>query len=174
MGYATAVGTPGVDGPTVRSDEAAAHGKLMTGIGDCQNLYESFLRGARTRPASPCFGSRVRDDGSVGSYEWQTYQEVKARVEAFAAGAWKLDLVPRAPDGKRFLGFFLKNSAEWMVGALACYKTGVTVVPMYDTLGADVVQYIQQQTLCTSASSAGLPSRRPLGAESCPLPCTRP
>ena len=71
--------------PTVRSDEAAAHGKLMTGIGDCQNLYDSFLRGARTRPASPCFGSRVRDDGSVGDYEWQTYQQVKARVEAFAA-----------------------------------------------------------------------------------------
>ncbi|EOD05406.1 long-chain-fatty-acid-CoA ligase [Emiliania huxleyi CCMP1516] len=103
----------------------------------------------------PCFGSRVREDGRVGSYEWQTYTQVSARVDSVAAALWHLSLVPRAGDGKRFLGFFLKNCRDWMVCALAAYKTNVVVVPMYDTLGPETVGYIQRQTtmptvLCTA------------------------
>ena len=40
----------------------------------------------------------------------------------------------------------MKNSPEWMVAAEACYRTGVCIVPMYDTLGPDTVGYIQRQT----------------------------
>ena len=47
-----------------------------------------------------------------------------------------------------------------MLAAEACYKTGVVVVPMYDTLGAEVVSYIQGQTQMHSVvcSAAELPS----------------
>ena len=98
--------------------------------------------------------------GRVGPFEWQTYTEVQARVEAFAAGMWKLALVPMAPDGRRFMGFFMKNCRDWMVGALAAYKTGVTVVPMYDTLGPETVAYIQSQTLTTSVICTAAEMRR--------------
>jgi len=120
--------------------------------GEYHNIYHLFSRGGlRMRPTAPCFGSRVRDDGSISTYQWQTYQEVDKRVGAFAAALVKLDLAPTTADGKRFLGFFLKNSRDWMVGALACYRIGVVVVPMYDTLGPETVSYIQGQTMMSTA-----------------------
>ena len=42
---------------------------------------------------------------------------------------------PDANQGLRFLCLYCKNSPEWMLAAEACYRTGVVVVPMYDTLG---------------------------------------
>ena len=157
QGFSCAVGRSG-EGPIVRNAEMPHH-LITTPDEKVTNLYHVFLNGVKTRPTAPCFGSRVRDDGRVGPFEWQTYTEVKARVEAFAAGMWKLDMVPMAPDGKRFLGFFLKNSRDWMIGALACYKTCVVVVPMYDTLGPETVAYIQGQTMTATVvcSAAELP-----------------
>ena len=148
VGYACPVGAPG-EGPIMRNGEHP-HEFLTTPAPGIVNLHQNFMHGVSTRPTAPCLGSRVREDGSVGPYEWQTYAQVASRVEAVAAGLWKLDCVPMAPDGRRFLGFFLKNCRDWVVGALSCFKTGVTVVPMYDTLGPETVQYIQEQTLTTS------------------------
>jgi len=54
-------------------------------------------------------------------------------------------------SGHRFFGLYCKNSRDWMVVAEACFKTGVVVVPMYDTLGAETVSYIQGQTGLTTA-----------------------
>ena len=79
-------------------------------------------------------------------YSWQTFTEVGKRIDAIAAGMWELDFVPLTPDGQRFVSFYLKNCRDWMILAESCYKTGVTVVPMYDTLGPDVVGFIQRQT----------------------------
>ncbi len=149
-GYAQAVGSDG-EGPVLRNRLSVdALIDRPAGFGG-QNLYDLFVHGGLQRwPTAPCFGSRVREDGSVGAYEWQTYQETSARIDAVAAALWQLQLAPRTADGKRFLGFFLKNCRDWVVGALACFKTGVTVVPMYDTLGPETVKYIQEQTLTTA------------------------
>lgn len=137
VGYITPVAhTPG-EGPVLRN-KLSPHEMVSCTVTGEQNLYDNFLHGLKTRPTAPCFGSRVRDDGTVGDYEWQTYHTVSGRVDAMAAALWKLDLVPMAADGNRFLGFFLKNCRDWMVCALACFRTAVAVVPMYDTLGAEV------------------------------------
>ena len=61
----------------------------------------------RYSEATACVGTTVR---------------LQMGIFYLAAGAWKLDLVPLAPDGRRFLGFFLKNCRDWMVGALACRR----------------------------------------------------
>ena len=173
------------EGPTLRNKACGADGLSINPQGEkFENLYELFaLGGLVKRPTAPCFGSRVRDDGTVGEYEWQSYQEVSLRVDCVAAALHALELAPRTADGNRFLGFFLKNSRDWMVTCLACFKTGITVVPMYDTLGADVVSYIQGQTgassvLCSAAElkvlkrecpfrCARSPRRRPLPPRAC-------
>ena len=77
---------------------------------------------------------------------------MSARIDAIAAALWKVQLVPSAAQGLRFLGLYCKNSPEWMLVAEACYKTGVCIVPMYDTLGADTVTYIQGQTKMASVA----------------------
>ena len=151
-GYVTPVASVPGEGPVLRN--AVSPHKLVDSpvMGEYEHIYQLFVNGgARLRPTAPCFGSRVREDGRVSTYEWQTYQEVRARVDAVAAALARLDLVPKTPDGRRFFGFFLKNCRDWMITALACYKLGVVVVPMYDTLGPDVVAYIQRQTLMSTA-----------------------
>ncbi len=160
VGYITPVGSAAGEGVVFRNKLSPYELVKAPVDGDYHNTYHLFSRGGlRLRPTAPCLGSRVRDDGSVSTYQWQTYQEVSARVDAFAAALWRLELVPMTADGKRFLGFFLKNCRDWMVGALACYRTGVVVVPMYDTLGPETVGYIQRQTtmataLCTATELA--------------------
>ena len=145
-GWSHVVGSSAEDGPVLRCALSPYElVKLRPGASD-KNIYGLFASGLQLRPNAPCFGTRFRADGSIGPYAWQTYAEVSARIDRVAAALWKLQLVPKAAEGYRFLGLYLKNSAEWMVAAEACYKTGVVVVPMYDTLGADTVKYIQGQT----------------------------
>jgi len=51
-------------------------------------------------------------------------------------------------DGKnfRFLGIISKNREEWAVSALASLRSSVTIVPFYDSLGADVIAFVLNQT----------------------------
>ena len=144
--HSVAVGGAPTDGPVLRS-ALSPHTLHERPFGtNFQNIYSIFEAAAARRPSRPCFGTRFRADGSVGPFSWQTYEEVAARVQAFAAGLWQLHVVPASADGKRFVGLYMKNSPEWMVAAEACYRTGVCIVPMYDTLGPDTVGYIQRQT----------------------------
>ena len=168
VGWAHVVGSSPSDGPVLRNALSPHVLVACRADADYRNMYHMFSRGGLTRrPDAPCFGSRLRPDGSVGPFEWQTYAQVSARIDAVAAALWKLQLVPTAAQGLRFLGLYCKNSPEWMLAAEACYKTGVVVVPMYDTLGAEVVSYIQGQTQMASVvcSAAELPNL----VRSCPF-----
>ena len=168
VGFAHVVGSSPSDGPVLRNAMSPHVLVACRADADYRNMYHMFSRGGLTRrPDAPCFGSRLRPDGSVGPFEWQTYAQVSARIDAIAAALWKLQLVPTAAQGLRFLGLYCKNSPEWMLAAEACYKTGVVVVPMYDTLGAEVVNYIQGQTQMASVvcSAAELPNL----VKSCPF-----
>ena len=161
VGFAHVVGSSPGDGPVLRNALSPHALVACRADADYRNMYHMFACGGLARrPDAPCFGSRLRPDGSVGPFEWQTYAQVSARIDAIAAALWKLQLVPSAAQGLRFLGLYCKNSPEWMLAAEACYKTGVVVVPMYDTLGAEVVGYIQGQTQMASGvcSAAELPS----------------
>ena len=124
VGYVSPVASAPGEGLVLRNKMSAKQLVTTPTTATVNNLYQLFTRGGLARrPTAPCFGSRVRDNGQVGAYEWQTYQQVNARINDFAAGLWRCDLVPQSPDGHAFLGFFLKNSRDWMVGALACIRS---------------------------------------------------
>ena len=62
------------EGPVIRNALTKKYG-LMTGPldTDFQSMYDVFAQGGlAARPHAPCLGSRVRPDGTVGAYEWQT------------------------------------------------------------------------------------------------------
>ena len=102
VGWAHVVGSSPNDGPVLRN--ALSPHVLVTcrADADYQNMYHMFARGGLARrPDAPCFGSRLRPDGSVGPYEWQTYAQVSARIDAVAAALWKLQLVPTAAQVER-------------------------------------------------------------------------
>ena len=120
-GYLKVVGGAPGEGPVMRNARAVDEltGRPITAK-DMNNIYDLFaMSGLKMRPNAPCFGSRIREDGSVGPYSWQTYSEVAARIDAFAAGMWKLELVPKTADGFRFIGLYCKNSRDWMIASCA-------------------------------------------------------
>jgi long-subunit acyl-CoA synthetase (AMP-forming) len=42
----------------------------------------------------------------------------------------------------RFLGIISKNREEWAVADLACMRSSITIVPFYESLGADVIAFV--------------------------------
>jgi long-chain acyl-CoA synthetase len=51
---------------------------------------------------------------------------------------------PQVVDGERykFLGIFSKNREEWAISDIACMRSAVTIVPFYESLGADAISFI--------------------------------
>ena len=133
------VGNGEGEGPVIRS---TVHPDYLTVAPSpaFQNLSDCFAKGGlSSRRTSPCFGTRAYNaDGTRGPYEWISYEQAAATIDALAKAIHAHALAPRNGEGLRMMGFFMKNSADWMLTALACYKTGIVVVPMYDTLGPEV------------------------------------
>jgi len=46
----------------------------------------------------------------------------------------------------RFIAVYGKNSYEWLLTDLACNLKGIATVSIYDTLGADSMRFILDQT----------------------------
>jgi long-chain acyl-CoA synthetase len=66
---------------------------------------------------------------------------------------WALDLTPVIEaEGKdwHFMGVFSKNREEWAVVDLACMCSSVTIVPFFDSLGPQALEYIIKQTGLTT------------------------
>ena len=61
----------------------------------------------------------------------------------------------------RLLALYMKNRPEWIIAEQACFRYSASTVPMYDTLGADTVEMILNETelatvLCTPAEIKSL------------------
>mmetsp|Transcript_1312 Transcript_1312/g.3208 ORF Transcript_1312/g.3208 Transcript_1312/m.3208 type:complete len:669 (+) Transcript_1312:212-2218(+) len=141
-------------GPIRRSDIGAGPKLSVDGY---LTLYELVEHAALTYPEKDCLGYRTKGpNGELGDFVWCTYKEMFERSHNFGSGIANAKLCPPNSDGLKLLGFFGKNRPEWIIGDVGCYSQGVVPVPMYDTLGADSVEYVVRQTelktiFCTSA-----------------------
>lgn len=105
-------------------------------------LYENFQRGVEKFGDKNCLGTRTFEkNGTRGAFKWETYKQVSKRIRNFGAGLVGLfDL----PTGAR-VGFYAKNSSEWVIGAEACNAYSLVNVALYDTLGEENRVFIVQQ-----------------------------
>lgn len=86
-------------------------------------------------------------------YEWKTFREVYELTLNFARGMEYLKLCPDVQAegiAWKFMGIFGKNREEWTVVNLACMRDSVTIVPFFDSLGAEALGYVLNQTELTS------------------------
>eukprot|EP00996_Jenningsia_fusiforme_P002106 NODE_294_length_2501_cov_132.613377_g271_i0.p1 GENE.NODE_294_length_2501_cov_132.613377_g271_i0~~NODE_294_length_2501_cov_132.613377_g271_i0.p1 ORF type:complete len:681 (-),score=130.41 NODE_294_length_2501_cov_132.613377_g271_i0:368-2410(-) len=118
-------------------------------------LYDTFQSGLRVSPNGPCLGQRsVGPDGVPGPYKWVTYAEVWERVKRLGSGIQALDLAPRTEVEKmgsfRVLGVYSKNRPEWVITEQACNAHGIVLVPLYDTLGPDTVQFVINEAMMST------------------------
>lgn len=84
-----------------------------------------------------------------------SYDKVDDLARRLGSAILELDAVPEMefPDEQyegarkmRQLGIFSKNRVEWFVTEQAANAYGVTIIPLYDTLGDDAVRYVLNQT----------------------------
>lgn len=98
--------------------------------------HAASLTGLRVQ--EPYLGTRTRTkSGGYGGYTWQSYAQCAERRAAIGSGLLSLSIAPGSA-----VGLFGVNSADWMLVDLALHAYSMVSVPLYDTLGADAVQYI--------------------------------
>ncbi|TMW67706.1 hypothetical protein Poli38472_011326 [Pythium oligandrum] len=110
-------------------------------------MYDNLLTGVGIENGTRrLYGMRKIVNGQPREYEWMTYNQAFAHVEAIAAGLTKFAGLKR----NDMVGIFSKNRVEWCLSSHACDRMTYTLVPLYDTLGVDAVPFIVNHTELTT------------------------
>ena len=121
---------PGGSAKRARVEALQVHG--------CTTLFEMFEKSVKDFAARPALGRRpVGPDGQAGPYEWMSYQRLGEYVRHLSNAYASLGL----GEGAR-AGVYGPNCPEWMIAMQATNRMGMQCVPLYDTLGANAVEFI--------------------------------
>ncbi|XP_074285832.1 putative CoA ligase CCL6 [Silene latifolia] len=99
--------------------------------------WDLFSKSVEKFPNNPMLGRRQIIDKKAGPYEWVTYKEVYDSAVRIGSAIRKCGVNP----GGR-CGIYGANCPEWIISMEACNSQGVSYVPLYDTLGANAVEFI--------------------------------
>uniref|UniRef100_A0A5B7AFM9 Long-chain-fatty-acid--CoA ligase n=1 Tax=Davidia involucrata TaxID=16924 RepID=A0A5B7AFM9_DAVIN len=102
-----------------------------------ESPWEFFSESVKRNPKNQMLGRRQIIDGKAGPYEWLTYQEVYDATIRIGSAIQSLGVNP----GDR-CGIYGTNCPEWIIAMEACNSHAITYVPLYDTLGANAVEFI--------------------------------
>ncbi|XP_022527740.1 long-chain-fatty-acid--CoA ligase 1b [Astyanax mexicanus] len=121
---------------------------------DATTMYECFTRGMRVSNNGRCLGARKPKK----PYEWLSYSEVAERAANLGSALLHSG---HSKNTDQYIGIFAQNRPEWTITELACYTYSLVAVPLYDTLGAEAIDYIMEKTgistvVCDVAVKAGL------------------
>jgi long-chain acyl-CoA synthetase len=78
-------------------------------------------------------------DGVAGEYVWQSYNAIGERIVNLGS------YIAANAEVNDTIGLFAINRPEWVIGEHACYAYSMVTVPLYDTLGAEAIEYIITQ-----------------------------
>lgn len=89
---------------------------------------------AESSPSLPCLGYRP---SATEEFEWISYEQVATYVDHFrcalsASGLQKGDRV----------GIYARNCPQWLIAQYALLSAGMVAVPIYDTLGPNIIEYV--------------------------------
>ncbi|KAF5751132.1 long chain acyl-CoA synthetase 2 isoform X2 [Tripterygium wilfordii] len=99
--------------------------------------WDFFSDSAKKVPNVRMLGRRQVSDSKVGPYVWLTYQEVYDAAVRIGSAIRSRGVEP----GSR-CGIYGSNCPEWIIAMQACCSQSMTYVPLYDTLGANAVEFI--------------------------------
>ncbi|KAJ0482657.1 putative long-chain-fatty-acid--CoA ligase [Helianthus annuus] len=88
-------------------------------------------------PDNPMLGTREFVNGKHGAYKWLTYKQVYDKVIHVGNAIRSCGV---EPEGR--CGIYGANCAEWVISMEACNAHGLYCVPLYDTLGADAIEFV--------------------------------
>ncbi|XP_012836994.1 PREDICTED: long chain acyl-CoA synthetase 2 isoform X1 [Erythranthe guttata] len=122
-------------GPVFRSI-FAKHG-LMEIPPQMESPWEFFSESVKKNPSNSLLGRRQIKDGKAGGYSWLTYQEAYDAALRIGSAIRRRGVNP----GDK-CGIYGANCPEWIIAMEACNSQAITYVPLYDTLGANAVEFI--------------------------------
>jgi len=117
-----------------------------------RTLLDIYKRRFIDHPEDKCFGRRELDEtGNLSNIiHWYSNGWVMAEAEAFGSGLNNLNLAQTINEWNdyslKFVGVYAKNSIEYLISDLACAIYGITIVPIYDTLGEEATLFAFNQT----------------------------
>ncbi|KAJ2611623.1 medium-chain fatty acid-CoA ligase faa2 [Coemansia sp. RSA 1365] len=114
------------------------------------NVFGMLQESAKKYPDNEFLGRRVYDKATnkFGDYEWITYAEIYDRSLRIGSGLIRLMQRHVRPNAdistltKLPLGMYAINRIEWILADYAGMSQGLYTVALYDTLGADSIEYI--------------------------------
>ncbi|KAI9787351.1 MAG: hypothetical protein M1816_007637 [Peltula sp. TS41687] len=134
-------------------------------------VHDVFEYTANRQPSHRCLGYRPYDPAtkSFGPYQWLDYQTVQRRRAEFGAGLVRLHKSVGVSEEKYGVGLWCQNRPEWQLTDLACMSQSLWTVPIYETLGPDVAEYIINHSalVCVVTSINHIPTLLKLKAR-CP------
>lgn len=133
-GRAAADGKPSV-GPVYRS--IYAKDGLMELPPSINSPWDFFSESVKKYPNNQMLGRRQLKDGKAGAYSWLTYQQVYDATLTIGSAIRRRGVNP----GDK-CGIYGVNCPEWIMAMEACNSQSITYVPLYDTLGANAVEFI--------------------------------
>uniref|UniRef100_A0A0D3HN20 Long-chain-fatty-acid--CoA ligase n=1 Tax=Oryza barthii TaxID=65489 RepID=A0A0D3HN20_9ORYZ len=104
---------------------------------DILSPWDFFSGAVKQYPKNKMLGQRKVSDGKAGDYVWLTYEEVYQKVIKIGSAIRSLGV---KPGGN--CGIYGSNCPEWVMAMQACNSQGICYVPLYDTLGANAVEFI--------------------------------
>ena len=156
--YSRPVGVPASDAETAPYRTEGESELLKTPMENCKTAYDLFQHGLSENPKGDCVGSKTPDGPG---FEWLSYEEVFRRSKNIGSGLIGQNLCPvtQHPTEKyrtswRFIGVITKNRIEFALLEQASNCFGITLVPIYDTLGPDTLNFICAQTKMTTLCCA--------------------
>eukprot|EP01055_Gregarina_sp_Pseudo9_P005227 Gregarina_sp_Pseudo_9__5226@NODE_583_length_2551_cov_101_484873_g550_i0_p1_GENE_NODE_583_length_2551_cov_101_484873_g550_i0NODE_583_length_2551_cov_101_484873_g550_i0_p1_ORF_typecomplete_len703_score190_93AMPbinding/PF00501_28/9_5e84AMPbinding_C/PF13193_6/0_011Cas9_C/PF18525_1/0_29_NODE_583_length_2551_cov_101_484873_g550_i03082416 len=156
--YQVAVANPDTEGSSPIYRAADHPDELICNYKDrdFKTAWDIFKFAIQRFPRRRFLGRRFRDEkGEFGEYEWMSYAEAEAIALAFGTTLVRESIVPEKqyPDElfkgakkMKLLGIYAKNCVEWFLAEQACNAFGMTLCPLYDTLGVEAIEYILTET----------------------------
>lgn len=133
-GKEAANGKPSV-GPVYRSILAKdGFPPPPSGIDTC---WDVFSVSVKRNPNNKLLGHREINNGKAGKYVWLTYHEVFDQASKIGSAMRTCGINPREK-----CGVYGANCPEWVIAMEACNGHSVSCVPLYDTLGANAIEFI--------------------------------
>lgn len=130
----------------------------INGETDLVTVHDGYIRSFRKWGNINFLGTReTKADGTFGPYKFKTYSQIEDIAARLGTGMVNLGLgKPQEyqsgkpqPEGS-FVMIWCRNREEWIVSDIACVLYNLCLVPVYDTLGPETVNYIFGQTRATT------------------------
>ncbi|XP_057550300.1 probable CoA ligase CCL6 [Amaranthus tricolor] len=110
----------------------------LTGVPEgIEAPWDLFCKSVEKYPTNRLLGSRQIIDGKAGPYEWLTFKEVYDSSLQIGSSIRQRGVNPGG-----HCGIYGSNCPKWIIAMQACNSQAISYVPLYDTLGANAVEFI--------------------------------